>query len=353
MFRRNYYKNKKIIITGHTGFKGSWLAFWLWMQGAKIYGISIDIPSKPSLFNVLGLNKKITNYFFDIREYKLIKKTINKIKPEFLFHLAAQSIVSKSYEDPIYTYTTNIIGTTNILNSFINYKSKCSLIIITSDKCYFNKEWELSYRENDQLGGVDPYSASKASCELIFYSYFKSFYEKHKCVRIVSCRAGNVIGGGDWSNNRIIPDIIKAWFGRSILRIRNPKSIRPWQHVLDPLYGYMLIGQKLHNDKSLNGISLNFGPNNKNNFQVIKVLAEMENNLGKINIKITKSNFGKEAKLLKLNCDKANELLQWNCKLNFKKSLKFTSDWYKNYYQKKDMINITKNQIEEYEILVK
>ena len=231
----NYFKNKKILVIGHTGFKGSWLSLTLSSLNAKIYGISDTIPTKPSNFEILKIKKKLVQDIrCDIRDYKNLKKNIDKIKPEIIFHLAAQSLVKRSYDKPIETWTTNLIGTTNLLDVMRNYKKKCILVLITSDKSYKNVEKKSGYVETDILGGFDPYSASKASAELSIQSYIKSFFsEKKSSLRIGVARAGNVIGGGDWSQDRLIPDCIKSWSKNKKVNIRNFNSTRPWQHVLE------------------------------------------------------------------------------------------------------------------------
>ena len=228
----NIYKNKRIIITGHTGFKGAWLTFCLHLMGAEILGISKNIVTKPSLFKILKLDRKIKSKFIDIKDYKKINKVFSQFKPNFVFHLAAQSLVKKSLEDPRETFLSNSFGTMNILIALQKLKNKCKAIIITSDKSYLNVEKKKGYKETDRLGGIDPYSASKASAEIIINSFHKSFLKKNKNISIAVARAGNVVGGGDWSKDRLIPDCIKAWSKKKTVSIRNLKSTRPWQHVL-------------------------------------------------------------------------------------------------------------------------
>ena len=240
------YKSKKILITGHTGFKGSWLTAWLLKIGAEIVGVSKDIPTQPSMFEVLGLEEKIKHYNQDIRDLEKIRFIINKEKPDFIFHLAAQAIVSTSYIDPIETITTNAIGTANILEVLKTYKNPCISVMITSDKCYDNIESIWGYKEDDNLGGKDIYSGSKAAAEHIIKSYYHSFFKDiNHPVKIGVGRAGNVIGGGDWAKDRIIVDSMLAWSNNQSVEIRSPKATRPWQHVLEPLSGYLLLGSKL------------------------------------------------------------------------------------------------------------
>jgi len=273
---KNIYKNKKVLITGNTGFKGSWLTMWLMKLGAKVYGVSKDIPTKPSLFEELNLSDKVIHYENDIRDSESIKKIINEINPDFLFHMAAQPLVSVSYEDPIQTISSNVLGTANILDALKTVNKKCSAIIITSDKCYNNVEWSWGYKETDELGGKDIYSGSKGAAELIIRSYYYSFFSSNDSnIRIGTTRAGNVIGGGDWAKDRIVPDCMKAWSDDSKVEIRSPNATRPWQHVLEPLSGYLSFGQNLYNNKKLNGESFNFGPSSIHNYSVQRIIKDL------------------------------------------------------------------------------
>lgn len=343
------YKNKKVLITGHTGFKGKWLTIWLAKLGANIIGVSLKSDSLSRKAKKY-YTKQIIENFFNICDLKKIHRVVNKHKPEYIFHLAAQSIVKKSYEDPILTWNSNLIGTLNILNSTASLKNSCSVVIVTSDKCYKNFEKKSGYKENDILGGDDPYSASKASAEILINSYFKSYLHKKKNIRVASVRAGNVIGGGDFSRDRIIPDIIKSCKKNQPLYIRNPYATRPWQHVLEPLYGYLLLGQKLRFDRYINGHSFNFGPSFKNKYSVLflaKKLISKFTIFKKIIIK--RSNQIKETKVLILNSHKAYKLLSWKTLLSFDQTLDFTSSWYKNFFNdNKNIIKFTTSQINSY-----
>jgi CDP-glucose 4,6-dehydratase len=352
------YKGKKVLITGNTGFKGSWLTVWLLKLGAKVYGLSKDIPTKPSMFEELDLNKKTVHFVNDDRDLNSVLQIINDIKPDFIFHLAAQAIVTKSYSDPVETLSTNIMGTTNILEALRLSKNRCIGIIITSDKCYDNVEWIWGYRENDRLGGKDIYSGSKGAAELVIKSYYHSFFKHNDNIRIASARAGNVIGGGDWAQDRIVPDCMRAWSNDESVEIRNPNSTRPWQHVLEPLSGYLTIGWKLFESDELNGENFNFGPDATLNHTVKDLIF----NLGKSwNLKnsfkeCNSSNQNKfyEAKLLKLNCDKALFFLKWISTLDFVQLIRFTSEWYYSYYNiNKNMLDLTLSQIDEYEQIAK
>ena len=344
------FKNKKILITGHTGFKGSWLSLWFKSLGANVMGVSIDIPTKPSHFKLINLEKKIKNKFIDITDLKKLKKIFVTFKPDYVFHLAAQSLVKKSYKNPLLTYYTNAIGTLNVMESLVSLRNKCIAVIITSDKSYKNLEIERGYKETDVLGGADPYSASKASAELIIQSYFKSYLNDKKNIRIAVARAGNVIGGGDWSEDRLIPDCVRSWSKNKKIIIRNPDATRPWQHVLDAIYGYIILSINLRKNIKLNGQAFNFGPSMNNNYKVIDVLKLVkklwQNILWKI-IKVKKREF--ESSLLKLNSSKANSILKWKCNLSFKESIYFTTEWYRYFYtKKKNMYDFSTKQINLY-----
>ncbi len=347
----NIYKDKKVLITGHTGFKGSWLSIWLKKLNANVYGISKDIPTNPNLFVLANLKDEIIHNKLDIRNFTLLLDCINKIKPDFIFHMAAQSLVSKSFIDPIDTFSTNIIGTGNILECIKKINHPCVGIIITSDKCYDNLELDRGYHEEDILGGKDPYSASKGSAELVFKSYYNSFFIQQDKIRISTVRAGNVIGGGDWAKNRIIPDCIRAWENNKSVVIRNPNSTRPWQHVLEPLSGYLHLGHELFKKNKLNGQSFNFGPLPDNNHTVIELIKEMINNYKKISIKgyeVLNNNDFEEAKLLKLNCNKVFKKINWVANLNFQETIFFTADWYNNYNNSDNPLVFTIKQIDKY-----
>lgn len=349
MRKSNFYtqfKNKRVLVTGHTGFKGSWLTSWLILLGAKVIGISLKESDNTKHFESLKLKKSIYDYRFDICDHLKLNKIIKKHKPDFVFHLAAQSLVLKSYQQPIETWKTNVLGTLNLIESLKKLKKHCYAVIITSDKCYLNVEKNSGYKETDRLGGIDPYSASKASAELVVKSEINSFFENKGKVRIVTARAGNVIGGGDWAKNRIIPDYIKSIQSNKILKIRNPNATRPWQHVLEPLYGYLTLSLLLKAKRNLHGSSFNFGPNQYSNKKVIDVINEMKKNsiYGKYSIlKISKSK-KLESKLLQLNCSKAKKFLNWSTRLNFYKTIKLTADWYGSYLQ-----NTGKNKVKTFD----
>ena len=346
------FSKKKVIITGHTGFKGSWLLTWLNKLDAEIVGISNKIPTNPSHFKYLNLNHN--NYRVDIKNKKKLKQIIDKFKPDFIFHLAAQSLVFESIKNPIETWDVNLKGTMNILECLRDYKKKCAVVLVTSDKCYENLDIERGYLEEDRLGGTDPYSASKAATEIMIKSYIKTYFQNKKNIRIATARAGNVIGGGDWSNSRIIPDCVKAWSQRKTIIIRSPNSTRPWQHVLEPLRGYLILAKNLYQSKKFHAESFNFGPNKlmekKKVIDVVKYFSKFWKNS---KWKIIKPKNSIESKLLSLNCNKALKNLGWSTKLSSDEALKFTSDWYNNFYFKKKSKNYSLKQIIKYEKKIK
>jgi len=346
----NKYNGKSVLVTGHTGFKGSWLITWLRMLGANVSGFSIGLPSEPCNFQILNLENDINNYFFDIKNAKDINDVIKECKPDFVFHLAAQALVRKSYQDPIETIFTNALGSVHVLDALRMLDHQVTAIFITSDKVYDNVEWVWGYKESDKLGGKDPYSASKGMAELSIYTYYNSFFKNNSNVNIGIARAGNVIGGGDWAADRIIPDCIRAWSKGESVDIRNPNATRPWQHVLEPLSGYLTLGAELNKNK--NGNAFNFGPSLDQNYSVQQLIDEMSiywdnvswNDISNQNDKLY------EAGLLKLNCEKAAHELNWYPSLNFKETVKFTIDWYKTFYNgdNNQMIDFTLEQIKSY-----
>ena len=349
------YKNSRVIVTGHTGFKGSWLTAWLKQLGAKVMGISLDPPSNPSHFEVSKINLGIKDIRLDIRNSTQLEKKIITFKPNFVFHLAAQSLVGQSYNNPILTWQTNVFGTLNILQSLRKLKNNCNVVIITSDKCYFNKEERYGYKETDILGGKDPYSGSKASAELLVQSFVNSFFLKNnQRVRIATARAGNVIGGGDWANNRIIPDCVRSWSKNKKAELRNPSATRPWQHVLEAISGYLCLAINLSFSKHIHGESFNFGPNLSKEYSVLELVEAMGKHWK--NIKWKKiSKFKKkfyESELLRLNCNKSKKILNWKSILKFNESIEMVSNWYHNYYSdSKNIDKVTKEQIKRYQSL--
>lgn len=343
---REFWQGKKVLITGHTGFKGSWLAFWLKMLGAKVCGYALAPETQPNLFNELKLETQIESNIGDIRDAAEFEKVITEFQPEVVFHLAAQSLVRRSYKLPIETYTTNVIGTLNILEAVRKTASVKAVVIVTTDKVYENKEWLWAYRENERLGGFDPYSNSKACAELAVSSYRNSFFADNKCL-IATARAGNVIGGGDWSEDRLLPDVFRSLIFGDNLEIRNPGSIRPWQHVLEPCAGYLLLAVKLFNGEERFAEAWNFGPSEEDSKSVGWVLEKIEQNWNEpVKWQIAEGIQPHEARILKLDSTKAKTELGWQPRLNLDEAIRLTAEWYRGCLEKTNLINLTERQIE-------
>lgn len=352
MFESIFY-NKKILVTGHTGFKGSWLCIWLDYLGANVAGISNDVVSDPSNYSASSVSDFVQDYRVDIRDTNKVTSLVNEIQPDFVFHLAAQALVRPSYESPVETMTINAIGTANVLDALRSIDKKVITVMITSDKAYDNVEWVWGYRETDRLGGKDPYSASKGMAELAIRSYVDSFFTAPDSnVRVGITRAGNVVGGGDWAVDRIVPDCMKAWANGNIVDIRSPHATRPWQHVLEPLSGYLCLAESLYLNGKNHGESYNFGPSSDQNYPVSKLIDEMSKYWNQIKWNDVSKNKGHvhEAGLLKLNCDKALFDLDWRSTLQFQETVKMTVEWYKAYYQNRaqSMHDFTVSQIKSY-----
>lgn len=347
----NVYSGRKIIITGHTGFKGTWLTRWLKMLGAEVMGISDCVPTEPSMFNIIGAGSDIKHRVIDIRDAATLNDEIQSFGPDYIFHLAAQAIVSTSYADPIGTISTNVLGTAHVLDAIRQLKRPCTVVVITSDKCYENVEWEWGYRETDHLGGKDIYSASKGAAEVVFHAYFHSFLKQRSDIRIASARAGNVIGGGDWAKDRIIADSVRSWSVERAVEIRSPDATRPWQHVLEPLSGYLWLGAKLNTDSNLNGESFNFGPRAEQSRRVVDLIADVfEHWHADFECyKIAGNVPFHEAGLLKLNCDKALFHLRWEPTLSYRECVRMVGEWYAAYYRGGGGIDVlTEQQIRKY-----
>ncbi len=349
----NVYKNKKVLITGNTGFKGSWLTCWLLMLGADVYGYSKDILTDPAMFSVLELEKRIHHTFGDIRDKGAFVNYVNEIKPDFIFHLAAQAIVSTSYENPFDTISSNVVGTATVCEAIKNIDWECTCVLITSDKAYDNVEWIWGYRETDALGGKDVYSGSKGAAELVIKSYWHSFMKSKKNVKLGVARAGNVIGGGDWAKDRIVVDCVKAFSEKRNVELRCPDATRPWQHVLEPLSGYLTLGQELYENKVTNGEAYNFGPRAEQLKTVYELTCDIADKWGlnkNDSVKITGNVQFHEATLLKLNCDKALAYLKWHSTLNYEKCVNLIVEWYKSFYEGADvdLYQLTQQQIDYY-----
>jgi len=351
------FRNKRILITGNTGFKGSWLTVWLLKMGAQVYGVSKDIPTQPSMFNMLGLEDKITHFFQDMLDYKKTTSIIKEIKPEFIFHLAAQPITNVSFKEPRETFETNIIATVNLLEAIRVLERKLICILITSDKCYENKEWVWGYRENDEIGGKDPYSASKGCSELVIKSYNHTFFKDAEKANIASVRAGNAIGGGDWSTQRLIPDCVKEWGRGEKIELRSPNATRPWQHVLESLSGYLKLALLLSKGDIKSGESFNFGPKMNRSVTVLDLIQQFGKHFQpqkENKYVIQKAAKFKEAGLLSLSIDKALKELCWKPVLGIEESVKLTAEWYNNALNDKssDIYAFTIKQILEFESTV-
>lgn len=343
------FKGKKVFITGHTGFKGSWLAYILHECGAIVRGFSLRPVHQDSHYQQLGLPSLIDSQYGDITDSNSLIHSIESFQPEYVFHLAAQALVKQAYDDPFETFNTNIIGSVNLLEAVKRCNSIRSLVYITSDKCYENNEWIWGYRETDKLGGRDPYSASKAAAEIIFSSFYRSFLSDIDYLGAATARAGNVIGGGDWAENRIIPDCIRAFNNNESVTIRSPYSTRPWQHVLEPLSGYLLLASKLYDDPKRFAGAWNFGPSVTSPLNVEEVTLRAIKHYGKGDLIIQEPKNGfHEANLLQLNCDKAYQLLDWKPNWTTEETIEETITWYKRYHQGESAASITKSQIEKY-----
>ena len=342
-----FFKDRRVMVTGHTGFIGSWQTKWLLMMDADILGYSLDPPTRPNMYDAVGLSENIKDLRKDIRDAKALKDAILQFKPEIVFHLAAQPIVLESYKTPIDTYETNVIGTVNLLDNLRRTDSVKVIIVMTSDKVYRNNEWVYPYREIDPLGGKDPYSASK-SCQDIIVNSFREIYFDDMGVSVSSIRAGNVIGGGDWGANRIVPDVVRGLTEGNIIRIRNPDSVRPWQYVLEPISGMLLLAQRMWDDMKFSG-EWNFGPSNQREITVKELVNKFLKKWGGGSYTIAKDNEAREANYLQLDISKAKNVLGWFQKYDFEESIEKTVEWYKAYYEdKRNINNVTEKQIRAY-----
>jgi CDP-glucose 4,6-dehydratase len=349
-----FWKNKRVLITGHTGFKGSWISLWLQQLGAEVIGYSLEPPTSPSMFDLAGIGDGMTSIIGDIRDYKNLEKIVNKYRPEIILHMAAQALVRRSYQDPTGTIEANVMGTVNILNTARAVDTVRVVTVVTSDKCYENQEWVWGYRETDPMGGHDPYSASKGCAEIVTAAFRDSYFDPKKFkehgVAIASVRAGNVIGGGDWAEDRLIPDIVRSIVDGKPVFIRYPHAIRPWQHVLDPLNGYMRLMEKLWEDGELYGGAWNFGPSNDYIMPVGQLTERIVELWGAgASWEKDEGNHPHEANYLKLDCSKARSELSWKPKLDLIKTVDWTVDWYKGHFDKKDARSLTLEQINEFE----
>lgn len=350
----NFYKGKRVLVTGHTGFKGSWLSIWLHELGAEVVGVGLNPYSEKDNFVLSGIGNKIkADIRADIRDGLKMKEIFAEYQPELVFHLAAQPLVRFSYEQPVETYESNVMGTIHIMEAIRATKSVKVGVMITTDKCYDNKEQMRGYKEDDPFGGYDPYSSSKGACEVAIQSWRRSFfnpedYGKKHTVSLASVRAGNVIGGGDWAKDRIIPDCIRALEAGNEIDIRSPKAVRPWEHVLEPLSGYMILAQKMWNNPSEYCEGWNFGPESESVSTVWEVATELVNAFGKGKLKASSNPEAvHEAKLLMLNIEKAKTRLGWVPRMNIKQCMALVADWYKR-YQTEDVYNLCVEEINKF-----
>jgi len=344
-----FFRGKRVFVTGHTGFKGVWLTFLLKEIGAEVMGYALPPESGPSHFLLLGMQDRINHVFGDVCDAANLNASIQSFQPEIVIHLAAQALVKKSYDDPVRTFDTNVMGSVNLLDAVRSCSAVRSLVCITSDKCYENLEWVWGYRENDQLGGHDPYSASKAAAEIVFSAYARSFPAFRRTLGAATARAGNVIGGGDWALDRVVPDCIRAIENGLPIKLRNPNSTRPWQHVLEPLSGYMILAAKLYKQPEQFSGSWNFGPSTSEVRSVYDVATSIIDTLGRGNIEIVGcQDQHHEARLLQLNCDKAHQELDWHPRWGVQKTLSATAEWYQAIMAGVDAEDITRIQIKDF-----
>ena len=347
MDSKNFWRNKKVFVTGHTGFKGAWLTFILKYFGAKVTGYSLQPPTSPNLFDLIGIDKEINSVIGDVRDLEKLQREFEKFQPEIVFHLAAQPIVLEGYKNPVETYSTNVMGTVNILECIRQNKNVRSFINVTTDKVYYNNEWCYGYRETDKLDGIDPYSNSKSCSELVTQCYDRSFFSARE-VAISTVRAGNVIGGGDFAEFRIIPDCVRAALKGKVIEVRNPNSIRPYQHVLEPLFAYMMIAAAQFDDKNLAG-SYNVGPSENDNVTTGELAEIFCQSWGENLRWESKSlNQPKEANFLKLDCSKIKSTFDWQPRWNIKTAVEKSVEWYKIFRDGGDVVQCMKNQVENF-----
>ncbi len=353
MIDKEFWKGKKVFLTGHTGFKGSWLCLWLHSLGAEVHGYALDPPTKPSLYELCGIQQLLRSTIADIRDRDTLTKALTSSRPEIVIHMAAQPLVRDSYRMPHETYEVNVMGTVNLLESIRACKTVKAVINITTDKCYENREWIWGYRENEPLGGYDPYSSSKACSELVTAAYRSSYFNPKDYpvhgVALASARAGNVIGGGDWATDRLIPDCVRAFLNGTKVVIRNPESIRPWQHVLEPLSGYLALGRKLYEEGPAYGDAWNFGPDEADAKPVRWIVERLSRKWGEgAHYLVDTENNPHEAHYLKLDCSKAKSKLMWRSRWDLPTALESIIEWTRAYSEKRDVKNVCLKQIGDY-----
>ena len=345
----DFWKGKRVFITGHTGFKGSWLSLWLQQMGAEVKGFSLEPPTTPSLFEVAKVADHMQSEIGDIRDLTKLSQSIVSFNPDILLHLAAQPLVRYSYREPVETYSTNVMGTVNVLEASRQANNLKTIVVITTDKCYENREWEWGYRENEPMGGYDPYSNSKGCAELVVSAYRRSFFNSNDTAAVASARAGNVVGGGDWAEDRLIPDILRAFEKQQPVIIRNPLSTRPWQHVLEPLSGYLVLAQHLWQEGQIFAEGWNFGPKDDDCRPVQWILDNMVHFWGKgAYYEIDKSQQPHEANFLKLDCSKAATRLKWHPQWRLEYTLEKITTWHRAWLDRKNMKNHCLEEIKDY-----
>ena len=351
---KNFWRGRRVLLTGHTGFKGSWLSLWLQHLGAQLVGYALPPPTTPNLFSSIDLADGMLSITGDVRDLSRLRSVFDEHKPEIVIHMAAQSLVRRSYAEPVETYATNVMGTVNVLENCRQSDSVKAVVNVTSDKCYENQGWLPGYRENDPMGGYDPYSSSKGCAELVTAAYRRSFFagDSGQSIGLASARAGNVIGGGDWAEDRLIPDMMRAAMAGRTVRLRNPHAVRPWQHVLEPLSGYLLLAERLYHDGPLFAEGWNFGPAEEDAKPVEWIAREMASLWTAMNWEKDDASHPHEAHYLKLDCSKARARLGWTPRLPLVDALSWTVQWYKAYDNNADMRRLTEAQIENYNELI-
>ena len=346
----DFWRGKRVLITGHTGFKGAWLSLWLGQLGADVAGYSLPPPSEPSLFQAAALAQRMRSITADVRDLAAVRSAFQTVRPEVVLHLAAQALVRPSYDDPVATFDTNVMGTVNVLEAARQQPETRSVVVVTSDKCYENREWPWGYRENEAMGGHDPYSSSKGCAELVTAAYRSSFAKGP--LGIASARAGNVIGGGDWAKDRIIPDFVRAVTQGQALRVRNPGAVRPWQHVLEPLAGYLLLAQRLYDEPKRFAEGWNFGPADTDARPVSWVVDRFAHNWGQgVTWQADPGTHPHEANYLKLDCSKARNLLAWRPRLTLDQALAWVTDWYRGFSGGSSALQLCLSQIAAFEAI--
>lgn len=345
----SFWAHQRVLVTGHTGFKGAWLSLWLRSMGAEVTGLSLAPATEPSLFGLTGLEGDTRSRIGSIVDRPVVDQVVRESNPTVIFHLAAQALVRASYDDPADTFATNVVGTANVLDAARSAAELRAFVSVTSDKCYENQEWDWGYRENEPMGGHDPYSASKGCAELVTAAMRRSFFDEDGRVGVGSARAGNVIGGGDWAQDRLIPDIVKAFSAGDEVVIRRPEAIRPWQHVLEPLSGYLLLAQRLADGEAAEG--WNFGPADRDARPVAWMVERMAERWGGDATWRIERDGPHEATLLKLDCSKANRRLGWSPRLDLETTLDWLVDWYRAHLDGEDMLAVTRKQIADYDAL--